>query len=146
MKPKSQNYANHVRIVPVFHLFLIPLAILTLITAVVNVILSAIGGERVLDAALILALSLAVTMGVLFARIFANKAQDRAIRSEEKLRHFVLTGKLLDPRLTIGQIISLRFATDEEFPALCERALQEKLSPDAIKRAIKTWKADYDRV
>jgi FlaA1/EpsC-like NDP-sugar epimerase len=146
MKPKSQNYANHVRIVPVFHLFLIPLAILTLITAVVNVILSAIGGERVLDAALILALSLAVTMGVLLARMFANKAQDRAIRSEEKLRHFVLTGKLLDPRLTIGQIISLRFATDEEFPALCERALQEKLSPDAIKRAIKTWKADYDRV
>jgi hypothetical protein len=146
MKPKSQNYANHVRIVPVFHLFLIPLAILTLITAVVNVILSAIGGERVLDAALILALSLAVTMGVLLARMFANKAQDRAIRSEEKLRHFVLTGKLLDPRLTIGQIISLRFAADEEFPALCERALQEKLSPDAIKRAIKTWKADYDRV
>jgi hypothetical protein len=62
------------------------------------------------------------------------------------LRHFILTGKLLDPRLTIGQIISLRFATDEEFPALCERTLQEKLSPDAIKRAIKTWKADYDRV
>jgi Mn2+/Fe2+ NRAMP family transporter len=67
MKPKSQNYANHVRIVPAFHLFLIPLAALTLITAVVNVILLAIGGERVLDAALILALSLAVTMGVLFA-------------------------------------------------------------------------------
>jgi hypothetical protein len=146
MNPKLQNYANHVRIVPAFHLFLMPLAVLTLITAVVNVIFSINGGERIFDAVLILALSIAATMGILFSRMFACKAQDRAIRSEEKLRHFVLTGKLLDPRFTIGQIISMRFASDEEFPALCERALGEQLSPDGIKRAIKNWKADYDRV
>ena len=38
-------------------------------------------------------------------RIFPLKAQDRAIRAEENLRHYALTGKLLDSRLTISQII-----------------------------------------
>ncbi|WP_290439068.1 DUF6526 family protein [Paenibacillus sp. GP183] len=32
------------------------------------------------------------------------------------------------------------------FPVLCEKALREQLSPNAIKRAINNWKADYDRV
>ena len=29
----------------------------------------------------------------------------------EQLRHYVLTGKLLDPRLTVQQIVGLRFAS-----------------------------------
>ncbi len=85
-------------------------------------------------------------MTALFARIFALKAQDRAIRAEENLRHFALTGKLLDPRLTVKQIIGLRFASDAEFVALAQRAAEEKLSLDAIKRAVKDWRADYYRV
>jgi len=36
-----------------------------------------------------------------FTRNLAMGVQDRAIRAEENLRHFTLTGKLLDPRLTI---------------------------------------------
>ena len=50
-----------------------------------------------------------------FCRMFPLQAQDRAIRAEENLRHYVLAGKLLDSRLTIRQIIGLRFAIDEEF-------------------------------
>ena len=81
-----------------------------------------------------------------YNRSFALRAQDRAIRAEENFRHFVLTGKGLDPRLRLGQIIALRFAGDEEFPVLCKRAVEEKLSNRQIKQVIRNWRADYYRV
>ena len=71
--------------------------------------------------------------------------QDRAIRAEENLRHFAMTGKLLNPELKIGQIVALRFASDEEFVVLAMRALEENLSREDIKKAIKTWRADNHR-
>jgi hypothetical protein len=72
--------------------------------------------------------------------------QDRAIRAEEKLRYFVLTGKPLDSRLRMGQIIALRFASDEELPTLARRAAEESLTPAQIKQAIQHWRADLRRV
>jgi hypothetical protein len=57
-----------------------------------------------------------------------------------------MTGKLLDSRLTIRQIIGLRFAGDDEFVALARRAADENLSADDIKKAVKNWRADYYRV
>ena len=80
------------------------------------------------------------------ARVFALKAQDRAIRAEEQLRHYVLTGKLLDARLTMRQIVGLRFASNDEFVALAQRAADQSLTPDAIKQAVKQWRADTYRV
>jgi len=65
---------------------------------------------------------------------------------EENLRHYVLTGKLLDPRLTIRQVIALRFASDDEFVALAQEAAEKNLAPDAIKQAVKKWRADTYRV
>ena len=61
------------------------------------------------------------------------------------MRHFVITGKTLDPRLTIGQIIALRFAPDEEYLELIQRTIAENLEPADIKKAIKNWKADHHR-
>jgi hypothetical protein len=81
-----------------------------------------------------------------FIRRFPLRAQDRAIRAEENLRHFILTGKPLDRELTIEQIIALRFAGDEEFVRLARRAVEEALSNDEIKREIKDWRADHLRV
>jgi hypothetical protein len=81
-----------------------------------------------------------------FVRIFALKAQDRAIRAEENLRHFALTGKLLPATLRIGQIVALRFASDEEFVALAIKAAAENLSVKQIKESINNWKADTYRV
>ena len=46
---------------------------------------------------------------------------------------------------TIG-IIGLRFAADEEFVALAEKAEKGNLSEDDIKKAIKNWKSDTYRV
>ncbi|MGD0361012.1 MAG: DUF6526 family protein [Bryobacteraceae bacterium] len=80
-----------------------------------------------------------------YVRVFPLKAQDRAIRAEENLRHFVLTGKLLDPRLVMGQVIALRFAPDEEFVDLARKAADANMPAAEIKRAIKNWKADNYR-
>src|SRR5436190_1839451 len=54
-------------------------------------------------------------------RSFALKAQDRAIRAEENLRYFILTGKRLNQDLSLNQIIALRFSSDEEFVSLADR-------------------------
>jgi hypothetical protein len=97
------------------------------------------------NAALLVLTSLALLSAYFLFRSFALKAQDRAIRAEENLRHFVLTGKLLDKNLTIQQIIALRFAPDEEFIGLAERAVKENLSNDDIKKAVKNWKEDNYR-
>ena len=80
-----------------------------------------------------------------YARVFALRAQDRAIRAEENFRHFILTGKAFDSNIRLGQIIALRFASDEELPALTKRAIDEKLTQKQIKEAIKKWKADHHR-
>ena len=120
--------------------------VVTLIGSLVN-LFRALGNHRVLySASLIVVLDVCVLLLFFFCRIFALKAQDRAIRAEENLRHFAMTGKLLDPRLSIRQIIGLRFASDEEFVALARRAAEENLSEDAIKRAVQNWRADTYRV
>ena len=64
----------------------------------------------------------------------------------ENLRYYLLTGKTLDAKLKVRQIIGLRFASDEEFPALVEKALKEKLSEKDIKKSIINWRPDYYRV
>lgn len=79
-------------------------------------------------------------------RTYALKAQDRAIRAEENLRHFILTAKPFDSRLNIRQIIALRFASDEELPALAKKAAEEKLRSKEIKQQIKDWREDNYRI
>jgi hypothetical protein len=46
----------------------------------------------------------------------------------------------------VRQIVGLRFASDEEFPALAQRAADEGLSEDEIKKAVKSWRGDDYRV
>jgi Family of unknown function (DUF6526) len=141
-----QNYANHRQYVPAFHFVLLPLLLLTLIGSIVNLYQSWGDHERLYNASLILVLNVCLFLTAFLARIFALKAQDRSIRAEQNLRHYVMAGKLLDARLGMGQIIGLRFASDGEFVALARRAAEEGLSGDDIKRAVKDWRADTYRV
>ncbi|HKA02417.1 MAG TPA: DUF6526 family protein [Candidatus Solibacter sp.] len=142
----TQNYDNHKRVHPVYHRVLIPVLALTVIGAGVNLAKSLDDHERLYSASLILVLSMCVAVLAFLARIYALKAQDRAVRAEENLRHYVLTGKLLDPRLGMRQVVALRFASDADFPALASRAAEEGLQPDIIKRTIRNWRPDEHRV
>jgi len=140
----DQTYATHRRLVPAYHVVLSLLLLVILIGAFVNVAKS-IGTGRLYSAALIVALTVASMFLFVFCRTFALKAQDRAIRAEEQLRHYVLTGKLLDSRLSVRQVIGLRFASDAEFPALAKRAADENMDPETIKKAVTVWRADTYR-
>lgn len=141
-----QTYANHKRLVPLFHAVLMPLIMMAVFGALYGVIRRMARGELTIESLVLLALSLAAVLLCVFCRVFALKAQDRAIRAEENLRHYVLAGCLLDPQLEVLQIVALRFAPDAEFIGLARRAAAEHLTPDQIKRSIKEWKPDTYRV
>jgi hypothetical protein len=141
---KEQNFKNHAQMVPGFH-YLTFGGIIALLGGSINYLLKSSAENKYLAALLVLA-SVVFILIAWFTRIFALKAQDRAIRAEENLRHYVLTGKLLPSSLRVGQVVALRFAQDAEFPALVEKAAANNLSGKEIKESIQNWKADFYRV
>ena len=81
--------------------------------------------------------------------LYALKIQNRIILNEMRNRYFHLTGKTFEEKeqnLKLGQIIGLRFASDEELLGLMDRAIAEKLTAKEIKQQIINWKGDYIRV
>ena len=141
----QQDYASHRKWVPLYHFFLALLVLAILIGSVVNVVKSS-GTASFYSATLLLAVAAALVLVFFYVRAFPLRAQDRAIKAEENLRCYVRTGKLLDPRLTVRQIIGLRFASDDEYDALAEKAVQEQLSEGDIKKLIANWRSDDYRV
>jgi hypothetical protein len=143
---EQQNYANHRRFVPLYHFVLTLMVLVAMVGSLYLVYRSVTrGSDRIVSVLILMLVVMALISGA-YLRIFALKAQDRAIRAEENLRHFVLHGSLLNPKLDIRQIIGLRFASDEEFGELAERAAEEELSESDIKKAVKTWRVDTYRV
>ena len=142
---ETQNYQNHTQRVPGF-LALGGVLLLSLIGGGVNFYKSIGDHQRLYSSALVLVLVGCIIVTAVYARVFALKAQDRAIRAEENLRHFILTGKPLDGRLEALQIVALRFAGDDELPGLAARAAEQGMKPDDIKKAVKYWRADLRRV
>jgi len=141
---KEQNFRNHSRYI-ILWTFITPLILIAILGGgIVNLILA--DAHTHYSAALILLISIVLVILYWYARRFALVAQDRAIRAEENLRHFILTGKPFDSRLRMSQIIALRFAPDDEFPALTKKAVEEKLKSKEIKTVIQKWKADHHRV
>ncbi|WP_342046179.1 DUF6526 family protein [Bacillus sp. OTU530] len=143
---KSQDYKNHTRMHPLYHYVLSLLVLGTLIAAVTNMVRAINKGTNILQAVILVFIMIIIIIVTALVRMYALKAQDRAIRAEESLRYYVLTGKLPDPALTMGQIVALRFAEDSEFVDLCKKAAAEGLKPADIKKAIKNWKADHNRI
>jgi hypothetical protein len=141
---EPQNYANHTRWVKGFHFLLGLMIIVGLVISLIN-LARHWDVKGFVSAALIVLLFACCLLMWWFIRSFPVKVQDRAIRAEESLRYFIMTGKAIDSRLTISQIIALRFAPDEEYLALAEKAAVEGLSPGDIKKAIVNWKADHHR-
>lgn len=140
---KEQNFKNHVNYVPLYHYLTFFLMFVMIVGSVISIINA---NENNTLISWLLLLSICITISVSFHnRSFALKAQDRVIRAEENLRYFMLTGKRLDKRITLEQLIGLRFADDDEFIKLVDRTLKENLSKKEIKKAIKNWRADHYR-
>jgi fatty acid desaturase len=140
---KEQNLKNHARIVIGYHVISFVAILALLIGSFINLAHSA--KENLYSASLICLIAVILALFFVFIRTFALKAQDRAIRAEENLRHFILTGKPLSNKLTINQIIALRFASDAEYLDLVTKAIEQNLAPKQIKESIKNWRADYHR-
>lgn len=143
---KQQSATNHTRYFPLQHFVWLPLSAVLLLSTIAYIVYRI--SSNTFSAALLLLLGaviLAIIPGML-ARIYALTLQDRLIRTEEQLRYFMLTNKRIDDRITTKQLIALRFASDEEYVKLVDRALEENLSPVELKSAIQTWRSDNHRV
>ena len=140
----TQNFSNHARMHPPYHYVSAPLLFAGLIGSIVNLVNSKPDGYYSASLLVLVFLLLLLIGGMV--RTYALKAQDRAIRAEESLRHFILTGKPFDSRLNIRQIIALRFASDEELPTLAKRAAEESMRSKQIKEEIKNWREDNYRI
>lgn len=140
-----QTFANHTRFHPPFHFFLVPGALVLLILTIVNVILH----YRQLEAWILLWMGILFFVAVTLIRTNALRVQDRVIRLEERLRLEALLSEELSARmgeLTESQLIALRFASDDELPALVTKVLARQMQPKDIKEAVVAWRADTFRV
>jgi hypothetical protein len=140
----SQNYATHAhRPIPTFA------AGACLLLAIVGFVMHWRGVGGALPTFLSLGgLTGAVGVLISISRLYTTRLQDRIIRLEMRLR----CAPFLTPEqqkallaLDLRRIAALRFASDEEIPALLDRAVRDSLSPDEIKRAVKNWVPDFDR-
>ena len=141
---RPQTYANHVKWVPLFHYVAMPLLLINLLLALFGLL-----DGITLETLNRVGVAVAMILAALFARVFALRAQDRVIRLEERLRMERLLPDDLKPRIddvSTSQCVALRFAGDEELPALVRRALDENADQKTIKEAIRNWRPDYRRV
>jgi hypothetical protein len=140
-----QSFANHTKVFPPFHFFVLPVLLVNLGVQIYWLKVFWITFSGVFG----VLLALALLVGFLSARMFALSVQDRVIRLEERLRYQRLLPTDLQPRIdefTVAQLVSLRFASDTELPALARKVLDEKMQErKAIKQLVKNWKPDYLR-
>ena len=139
MAQESKTYANHAYR-PLAWNITVLVALLAFLVLVVQVY-----REPASESFALLALSGVVLSALTLVRLFALRLQNRIIRLEMQVRLARLGRERDLQRLTLPQIVALRFGSDAELPALIDRAIAENLAPDAIKRAVREWQGDYMR-
>jgi len=144
---KEQNYNNHIRYYPPHHFVFYPVMLALMGWCAFN----AWHNEH--DKALWITIGAGfgclTWLAWMLRQHYALVLQNRTVVLELRYRYLAITGNRFEPieqQLTDGQLYALRFAPDEEFAALAQRAVTENLSGDAIKKSIKNWKADHRRV
>jgi Family of unknown function (DUF6526) len=145
--PAPQNLKNHARLDLPFHVFVLPMLLLNLIFSVYVTIHH--WPEHWALHLWWIAMSVVFWVMAIRSRDRALLVQDRVIRLEERLRlHALLPAEERSHinELSIKQLIALRFASDEELPALVRKTLTQNLEPKAIKQSIVNWRGDYHRV
>jgi Family of unknown function (DUF6526) len=142
---KEQNLGNHVRFVPSYHFFALPVFVINFFWSLVRMWRLEFSFEGIFG----VFVAAALVVLTFRARLFALAVQDRVIRLEERLRYERVLSEELRWRadeLTIGQIVALRFASDDELAALMRKVLNEKITArKPIKQQIKNWRPDYLR-
>jgi hypothetical protein len=137
----SQTFENHTRLVPAWHFVAAPILLLNFGFAISQIV-------KVQSFATVVELLLSIALLIVwaFSRVFALTVQDRVIRLEMRLRlASLLPAEMRSriPEFTVAQLVSLRFASDEELPALARKVLEEKMNNrKAIKKLIKNWQPD----
>ena len=144
---KKQQYSNHVRYYIPHHFVFLPMMAFFIVLGIVK----ARGTSPYWhDWALFSVLSFAILyLGIMLRQHYALGNQNRIVRLEFRLRYFELYGSRsieVEKQLTFGQIAALRFASDEEFKILLNRAMVEKIGAKEIKKSIRDWQGDYMRV
>ena len=145
--PTEQNLKNHHRFDPSMHFFVFPVTLLNFLFAII--LAARHWSQHPHIAIWWIILSAALVVLATKCRINDLKLQDRIIRLEERLRLHTLLGPAESAHineLTTPQLIALRFASDEELPALVNKTLTQNLCPKAIKESVTTWRADNHRV
>jgi hypothetical protein len=142
---EEQNFSNHVKWVPTFHFFVMPVLLLNFGWSIYRLIHLGFTWDG-----LVAVLTAAALVTLMFnARLFALKVQDRVIRLEERIRMERLLPEDLKARIgefTCAQLVGLRFASDAELPTLARKVLTEKIQGGkAIKQLVQNWRADYLR-
>jgi len=143
---KVQNYSNYTRYYIPHHFIFYPV-VLTCAGFSGNLIFHD-EKEKLTWLAITGLFLLLAALSFMMRQHYALNNQNRIVRLEVYYRYFASTNKRLDTLenpLSFSQLAALRFASDEEFVALTERAIQERLSPDEIKKSIKNWKPDHMR-
>ena len=142
-----QNFQNHARFYPLFHFFILPMLLLNFAFSIYATIHAWPRYEHTHLWWIAMSVVFFVMAGV--ARSGALSVQDRIIRLEERLRLQALLpaeDRAHIQELTVKQLIALRFASDEEIPALVRKTLTQNLEPKSIKQSIVNWRADTLRV
>ncbi|HET7040523.1 MAG TPA: DUF6526 family protein [Gemmatimonadales bacterium] len=141
MTEAPQSYENHTRIIPGYHYALFGILAINLILRLVQLIRHP-GWMNAWEIAMAVGF---ILMGW-YLRVFPLAVQDRVIRMEERQRLGRLLPDALRPRLgefTRGQLVGLRYASDEELPELAARVLNEGIrDKKAIKQLVRQWRPD----
>jgi hypothetical protein len=144
MERMPQTYANHAKFDPLYHFVLSPLVLVLVIGAIRAALIEGTG-----EAWWRVGMAVAMFLIVAKLRLYSLRVQDRVIRLEERLRLQSVLPESLRGRvteLTPASLIALRFASDQELPALVERVLLEKPASKEIKASIRDWRPDYFRI
>ena len=140
-----QSYSNHVRRLPLPYVGACVLLAFAAPGAIVEVAL-----RPSILAGVVLLLAAAAGVFAWYVRVNALIVQNRVIRLEERLRLARLLPAELAGRvdeLDVRQLVALRFASDGELVELVRAVLDRRLvGADAIKRAVRDWRADGLRV
>ena len=140
----SQNYTNHKIAKKGVFTYTLYASLIFILLSIIYLL-----SDFSLNSVIIFLLTFLIGFVLLSAKVIANKNQDRIIRMEMRFRYYILTNKRFEEfekQLRMNQIVAIRFADDEEIVDLINKTISENLSADSIKKEIKKWQADHQRV